>query len=147
MKLLLVRHAQSSYLSADDFSRSITEQAREELYEKLIKIKDKIGTDDIGIFSSPALRTKQTAKAFQDVLNVDGKIHEMRSIMYGDLSSTIDELEAHGHEFNIVVGHQPTMSFWMQEITGNGKPFSPATMAIIDLETKNTLFFSTIEDL
>ena len=70
--LLLIRHAKSSWddPSISDFDRPLNERGKKNAPEMAIRLHDKGIRLDM-LVSSPAKRAKQTAKAFQKILEVD----------------------------------------------------------------------------
>jgi phosphohistidine phosphatase len=69
--VLLIRHAKSSWddSSVSDFDRPLNERGKKNAPEMAVRLHDKGIRPDM-LVSSPAKRAKQTAKAFQKILEV-----------------------------------------------------------------------------
>jgi len=69
--VLLIRHAKSSWddSSVSDFDRPLNERGKKNAPEMAVRLHDKGIKPDM-LVSSPAKRAKQTAKAFQKILDI-----------------------------------------------------------------------------
>jgi phosphohistidine phosphatase len=70
--ILLIRHAKSSWddPAMDDFDRPLNERGKKNAPEMAVRLHDRGIRLDM-LVSSPAKRAKQTAKAFQKILEVE----------------------------------------------------------------------------
>ena len=109
--LIVVRHAKSSWanIGERDFDRNLTDRGKEDapvMAEKLLHTKIKIDA----FVSSPAKRTRKTAKAFieaygktkKDIILSDDLYNASSSIFYETVNALNDEYDAVA-----VFGHNP----------------------------------------
>jgi phosphohistidine phosphatase len=131
--IILYRHgiAEDKAVSPNDDLRSLSIRGRRLLARSIAGLKIMLGRhENVKIFSSPKLRAVETAEMlsseldleppkYYDFLATGGHIRLIRGIL--------EELE-HG-EVAIVVGHQPFLSVWSQELSGFYLPFKKGTAA------------------
>lgn len=112
-KLYIVRHTNKAEAKSgqDDYDRELSQQGLDEAKKMAVQLSNKIEKTDL-IVSSPALRTKQTAEIFADVLDYN------KSIMYNEVlyMAFVNELlETISYTFDtvenmILIGHNPSLT-------------------------------------
>lgn len=123
-ELLLVRHgkAGSAEPGKDDFYRTLTEAGKEEFTAFMKTVKNKLGSNEIEVWTSPLTRAKQTAAIFIAELKIAGYA-EKNFLADGNLAACLKELEGKEPFRVACIGHEPFMSAWVRELTGKNLPF------------------------
>lgn len=123
MDLILWRHAEAED-GADDLARALTPKGHRQADRMAQWIKDQLGpfSGAVRIFSSPAVRTRQTADAL-------GMPYELAPSIAPDADA--DDLLAasmaasggpDGHNLVILVGHNPAISVLAARLAGAQAP-------------------------
>ena len=112
-KLYIVRHTHKAQEKPgqDDYDRELSQEGLEEATQIAQKLSNTSIKTDL-IVSSPAVRTRQTAEIFADILNYD------KSIMYNEvlyLAFVNELLETISYTFDtvdtmILIGHNPSLT-------------------------------------
>jgi len=112
-KLYIVRHTHKAKEKAgqDDYDRELSQEGLEEATQIAKKLCSTSIKTDL-IVSSPAVRTRQTAEIFADILNYD------KSIMYNEvlyLAFVNELIETISYTFDtvdtmILIGHNPSLT-------------------------------------
>jgi len=121
MEIYLLRHGIAADLGEDgvmsDADRPLTKKGCEKMKQEAEGMR-KLGLEFDLIFTSPLLRTRQTAEAVADVLGLTDKITIIDALAPGrsfargvsKKAEVFIEIGAHGFERALLVGHQPDMS-------------------------------------
>ncbi|MDD3648463.1 SixA phosphatase family protein [Gudongella oleilytica] len=131
--LILYRHgiAEDKETSAEDDLRSLSARGKNLLKKSVSGFKTMIESyDNLRIFSSPTLRAKETAEMLAVELEIDEPTYrEFLGTGSGvsKLRGLLKEIEP--GEAAIVVGQQPYLSLWSQEISGTFLRFKKGTAA------------------
>lgn len=135
--LYLIRHAQANNPERNqtDFDRSLSMQGQ--LDAKLMSnILTNTEIKPVTIISSPALRTKQTSEQFATTLNFpvasiyfEPKLYEAKT---DDLYRVIHTLDNQYHTA-IIVGHNPSIGFFLDQYTNEYQDVSPCTILHFEL--------------
>ena len=121
--VILVRHAKSiSYGYDQDFDRTLTERGEEDALTISRELKH-LGIHPDVIIASPAVRTTQTARIFAETLEYPFiMIRFEKKLFSGKTSGSflilLQELEDE-KETVIVVGHNPTVYYYMLYLMGD----------------------------
>ncbi len=123
MQIILVRHAHAEERREDleDIKRHLTKEGKEIFKRLMPELKERlqpIAKQKLLLWSSPANRAMETAEIVAEALDlsvdtIEGFIYE------GDfktLSSWIQDVA--DDALLMVVGHEPALSEWAKEITG-----------------------------
>lgn len=139
-ELLLVRHGKAEDRSAEknDVMRELTIKGKEEFSEFLDSVRDNLQTDkDIIVWTSPLIRAKQTAAIFTEVFALDSS-EEKEFIANGDFNAMSEEISKLGTDTRTVcVGHEPSLGYWVEELTGSKYTFKKGGMALVQLDEDN----------
>ncbi len=131
--LILYRHgmAEDKSRATNDDLRSLSIRGKTLLKKSVSGFKTMLGNhDNIQIYSSPKLRARQTAEMlsmeldlenpiFLDFLGTGGNVRLLRQLVTDLEPGTVA----------IMVGQQPFLSIWSQELSGVFLPFKKGTAA------------------
>lgn len=131
--LILYRHgmAEDKSRATNDDLRSLSIRGKTLLKKSVSGFKTMLGNhDNIQIYSSPKLRARQTAEMlsmeldlenpiFLDFLGTGGNVRLLRQLVTEIEPGTVA----------IMVGQQPFLSIWSQELSGVFLPFKKGTAA------------------
>ena len=132
MELVLLRHAKAEEDSAalPDERRELVAKGRKRAQavarglEKLLPAGGRIE-----IWTSPALRSRQTADIVADYLGA-AAVREFAAIYAGSLESLIAEwARGDGDRTVVVVGHEPYLGIWARQLAGVTVPFKKCAAA------------------
>lgn len=136
MKLYLVRHAEAEDASdtVSDEDRQLTDAGRSRT-EAAAQAMRRMGLRPQHIYSSPRARAVQTAKIIGEALKAPVAIHAAVDFAFDvqaveSLSSGLDE----GAEL-MFVGHDPSISKVVSDLTGANVVMKKGTLARIDVVT------------
>lgn len=122
MKVVLVRHAiaEEKREDLDDLKRKLTEEGKEKFQKLIPDLIEKLDSPDereVVLWSSPATRALETAHILAEGLQIS--IHETYDFIYeGDFDSLSHELQSVDEGTTvIVVGHEPTLSEWTEQMS------------------------------
>lgn len=136
MQVVFFRHgeAEDAGLLGDDEIRCLTEKGRKRT-KRTGKMMCKLmpGKCRVQIWSSPLIRTVQTAEILADKVGVRFQLEE--SLANGDFDSLIKKLgSCHKDDCVILVGHQPLLGDWVEKLTGARLPFRKSSAAGVGYE-------------
>lgn len=131
--LILYRHgmAEDKSKTTNDDLRSLSIRGKTLLKKSVSGFKTMLGKhNNIQIYSSPKLRARQTAEMlsgelalenpiFLDFLGTGGNVRLLRELVTGMEPGSVA----------IMVGQQPFLSIWSQELSGVFLPFKKGTAA------------------
>lgn len=131
MRLYFVRHGIAEDLARSDFSRELTARGRRRV-ERSAAVMQALGIQPQQIYSSPRLRSRQTADIIAEALGMDVQLAE--SVNFGfDLADARRLCADCGPDDEIMfVGHNPDMSIVVSELTGVTVAMKKGGMARVD---------------
>jgi phosphohistidine phosphatase len=133
-QLFLLRHGEASFSQGLDFERQLTSRGR----EKVFRLGQTLKSSGISLdfmFCSEAQRTQETAELIEKSIEIKNS-QITKKIYQGDLNTLITLLEKtpKDAETCLFVGHNPTISLLLSNITGSAYiGLQPGMMAIIEL--------------
>jgi phosphohistidine phosphatase len=139
MNLYLIRHSIAEKISLDkkDFDRELSEHGRSVLANSIECWKHYCEHIDV-IYSSPLIRAVQTAEIISSNLQNTPKIIKDNVLGSGGRTADlIDLLNSIEFENIAIVGHQPDLSYHVNNFCGNGTfnlSFPPPTIAKIEFD-------------
>jgi phosphohistidine phosphatase len=137
MQLILFRHgiAEDAGPGQPDADRRLTAQGKHRLHDALPGLRRYLsGQDPVEIWSSPLCRAVETAEVLASGL-ITGKVRQLDEIVSGDLAAFLKQAEKMPAQSTVVVvGHEPTLSLWSQELCGVWLPFKKGAAAAIDIQ-------------
>ena len=140
LTLILMRHGEAEPHgphASSDHARSLTARGARELKGvslKLVHFLDRAGASNISVAVSDAVRTRQT---FQQVLTANPHLHpHFFSEIYtanhpNDLRLTIAKMALDETSTILLIGHNPTISMFATELTGDFESFAPGDCMIL----------------
>ncbi|MCC5890623.1 MAG: histidine phosphatase family protein [Alkalibacterium sp.] len=135
-ELLLVRHGKAEERSADknDVLRELTDKGKDEFADFLTIIKDDLETDkEVSVWTSPLTRARQTADILTDNLDLNDA-EEKDFIANGDFDALVEDIKQQDTNTRVVcVGHEPSLGYWIEELTGSEYSFKKGGMALVQL--------------
>ncbi len=127
MRLFLVRHAEAAP-GEPDALRPLTPAGR----AVARSLADQLAADHPdAVLCSPLLRARETADQIARAANLAAEVDERLAP-----GATVDEIReaiAGRGETVVVVGHQPDCSEIYLDLTGEGRPFAPGAVAVVEL--------------
>lgn len=136
-ELILVRHgkAESKLLDKSDFDRTLTEEGKREFETFMKKVVPLLEPKkQLEVWTSPLIRAKETADIFKEALGIT-EMKEKDFLGNGNLEGLLQALEKQDSQFVIAcVGHEPAMSAWTKELTGQSTPFPKGGVVSIRFE-------------
>jgi phosphohistidine phosphatase len=139
MDLILLRHAKADDRSPGlaDEERKLTPKGRKRAQAAAKGLASYVRKDDqIEIWTSPALRSRQTAAILAETLG--GLVTEHPAIYGGSLEELIARWRDHPADVIVVVGHEPHLSIWAQQLAGVTIPFKKCTAAGFTLHSADS---------
>lgn len=139
MNLYLIRHSIAENISIDkkDFDREITTEGKDVINKAAKAWKNYIPNLDI-VLSSPLKRAVQTAEIISLQLQHNPNLQKDNNLGTGSRTSDLIELlNSLDHNDVAVVGHQPDLSYHINNFCGTGSfnlVFPPASLAKIEFE-------------
>jgi len=127
VRLFLVRHAEAAP-GKPDALRPLTDAGR----ARARALGRQLAGEQLdAVLCSPLLRARQTAEQIAQAANLVAEIDER--LAPGATADGVREATAGRGETIVAVGHQPDCSEIVLELTGEGRPFAPGALAVVEL--------------
>ncbi len=144
MELILMRHGKAEPRSdaKPDLERELTSIGRKKIKQAARGLAGSLYKGrDVQIWTSPAVRTMQTAELLRQAFGKKCKLHVADAILEGKLAELQTEwIKSPSPDVVIVVGHEPSMSEWTEKLSGAALLFRPGSAASIQLaEPEHTI--------
>lgn len=145
MRIYFIRHGEAEVFAERDFDRSLTTAGRIKLHKTFSTFAKSISSlDNYKIYSSPLVRARQTAEILSEYLKKDVEVKEFLAGSYlDDVLRELDEDENY-----ILISHEPYISMWIKELTGENIRVSRGSINLVELdlkEKKGRLFKNLID--
>lgn len=138
MKIILIRHGEAEN-AADDFNRHLTEKGKNDI-KKISTLLNKTGWNFTGIYSSPVIRTKETASILQAQIHAKKQIifQEKKELSPGLQPEHLNDLisETEGSNAALWVFHMPDVAriaSWFTGMPESGFYISPGTAVALNV--------------
>lgn len=133
MKIYFIRHGEAEIYADDDFKRKLTTLGKKKLEESFKafanNLKDKRAYK---IYSSPLERAKETAEILAKHLDSNFEVKEyLAGGRIKDILKTLDPDENY-----IFVSHEPFISNWIYQLTGDMKIISRGSINLVEINPK-----------
>lgn len=133
MKIYFIRHGEAEIYADDDFKRRLTTVGKRKLEESFKafanNLKDK---RSFKIYSSPLERAKETAEILAKHLDSNFEVKEyLAGGRIKDILKTLDPDENY-----IFVSHEPFISNWIYQLTGDMKIISRGSINLVEIDPK-----------
>lgn len=154
-EIIFIRHGDANINEnkINDTYSGLTEKGNDQINKIAQKIKDNLNINrDLTIFSSPALRSIQTAQIIAERLG-ESEIKKREWILNGDIESLIDEIKNAGDEFCIIIiGHEPYLNYWSRRMSGYSLPYDKGTVVCFEIISNEPMkavpvWFAQSEDM
>lgn len=132
MRIYFVRHGIAEDLSSSDFARELTNRGRKRL-ANAAKVIKQLGLRPSVIFTSPRLRSLQTAEIIAAELKIDVTVSE--AVNFGFNLSDVQSLtrDMTYDDEVMFVGHNPDMSELVNQMTGTDVAMKKGGLARVDV--------------
>ncbi|MDU6784255.1 histidine phosphatase family protein [uncultured Peptoniphilus sp.] len=134
MKIYFIRHGEAEIYADDDFKRKLTTVGKRKLEESFKafanNLKDK---RSFKIYSSPLERAKETAEILAKHLDSNFEVKEY--LAGGRIKDILKSLDP--DENYILVSHEPFISNWIYQLTGDMKIISRGSINLVEIDPKN----------
>ena len=138
MKLYFVRHAEAEDMASSDHARALTPRGIERT-KTAGKVIQRLGIKPVQIFSSPRVRAKQTADIIATALNQEVVVTDAVNFSF-DLQHLRDLVKDMKSNSQIMfVGHNPSMSEIVNELTGASVAMKKGALARVDVFSATSL--------
>ena len=136
MKIYFIRHGEAEIYAEDDFKRKLTTVGRVKLENSFKAFANSLEDKrSYKIYSSPLERAKETAEILAKHLD---STYEVKDYLAGarirDILKTLDQDENY-----ILVSHEPFISNWIYQLTGEMKIVSRGSINFVELDPKEFL--------
>ena len=127
--------AENKEVVEEDFNRTLTSEGRKKLEYSAPNLHYLINMEkEILIWSSPLSRAVETAEIISRSLG-GLPIIEQGFIVEGDYDQLLSEIESTTKDCTIIiVGHEPTLSTWVEQLTGSLLPFGKGACAGVQIK-------------
>lgn len=137
--LLILRHAKSSWKDGKlhDHDRPLNKRGKRDA-PRMGELLDQEDLVPDLIISSTAKRARKTAKAVAKACDYDGEVRLERNLYHGVPENYIyilRRLPKH-YECVMVVGHNPSLEYLLEELTGNDEKMPTAALAQVTFKIK-----------
>jgi phosphohistidine phosphatase len=143
MELVLMRHGKAETRSdaKADFDRELTSIGRKKVKQAARGLAHCLFPGrDILIWTSPSLRTVQTAEILREAFGKKAKLQIKDAIADGNLTELqLEWARTPSLDVLVVVGHEPMISDWTEKMSDSALGFRPASAASILFETSDRL--------
>lgn len=144
--LYLLRHGKSeSYPYTEEFDRPLNERGAREVKEMANYFKENEYTPETIICSS-ARRTKETLSPILEALNFQGEVKYLDNLYLASSEMINKEVENSTGDSILVVGHNPGIETFLNELVKEYLPMKTCQLAVIDMENVKLLDFTRPKD-
>lgn len=132
MRFYFFRHAEAEPSLSNDFERRLTRRgtSRTEVAGQVLL---RLGIKPTRIFSSPRIRALQTAEILSDILDVEVEIEDGLDFGFNlrVVEDLVEDVDVDGQV--MFVGHEPSMSAVVGQLTGGDVAMKKGGMARVDV--------------
>lgn len=135
MEVIFFRHGKAEPASdaQSDIARELTSLGRKKLKQAARGLASCLFPEDkILIWTSPAVRSRQTADILKEAFGKRAGIRVVDAVAADTLAELKSEWSALPDETILfIVGHEPMLSDWVKSLSGAYLPFRPASAACL----------------
>jgi phosphohistidine phosphatase len=138
MRLYFLRHAQAEPGGSDDHDRQLTPDGHRRT-ATAASVMAALGISPAHIYTSPRIRALQTAEIVADVLELPVEVREQVNFGFDldGLEALIEDLSDDSEV--MFVGHEPSFSMMVHELTGADIDMKKGGLARVDLYDREDL--------
>lgn len=130
MKIYFIRHGIAEDYSTDDFHRQLTVEGKIKCNSAFSKFSERIPRlTNYRIYSSPLIRAVETTQILSRALSRPYSVEDfMAGCSTKELLGQLEEQMDY-----ILVGHEPYISMWIQELTGKFVAVSRGSIHAVEI--------------
>ncbi|URN41792.1 SixA phosphatase family protein [Peptoniphilus genitalis] len=133
MKIYFIRHGEAEIYAEDDFKRKLTTIGRVKLENSFKAFANRLEDKrSYKIYSSPLERAKETAEILAKHLDSDFEVKDY--LAGGRIKDILKTLDQDGNY--ILVSHEPFISNWIYQLTGEMKIVSRGSINFVEIDPK-----------
>lgn len=133
MKIYFIRHGEAEIYAEDDFKRKLTTIGRVKLENSFKAFANRLEDKrSYKIYSSPLERAKETAEILAKHLDSDFEVKDY--LAGGRIKDILKTLDQDGNY--ILVSHEPFISNWIYQLTGEMKIVSRGSINFVEIDSK-----------
>lgn len=133
MKIYFIRHGEAEIYAEDDFKRKLTTIGRVKLENSFKVFANRLEYKrSYKIYSSPLERAKETAEILAKHLDSDFEVKDY--LAGGRIRDILKNLDQDGNY--IFVSHEPFISNWIYQLTGEMKIVSRGSINYVEIDPK-----------
>ncbi|MFR8744460.1 MAG: SixA phosphatase family protein [Peptoniphilus sp.] len=133
MKIYFIRHGEAEIYAEDDFKRKLTTIGRVKLENSFKAFANRLEDKrSYKIYSSPLERAKETAEILAKHLDSDFEVKDY--LAGGRIRDILKNLDQDGNY--IFVSHEPFISNWIYQLTGEMKIVSRGSINFVEIDPK-----------
>ncbi|WP_282924686.1 SixA phosphatase family protein [Peptoniphilus genitalis] len=133
MKIYFIRHGEAEIYAEDDFKRKLTTIGRVKLENSFKAFANRLEDKrSYKIYSSPLERAKETAEILAKYLDSDFEVKDY--LAGGRIRDILKTLDQDGNY--IFVSHEPFISNWIYQLTGDMKIVSRGSINFVEIDPK-----------
>ena len=133
MKIYFIRHGEAEIYADDDFKRKLTTIGRVKLENSFKAFANRLEDKrSYKIYSSPLERAKETAEILAKHLDSDFEVKDY--LAGGRIRDILKNLDQDGNY--IFVSHEPFISNWIYQLTGEMKIVSRGSINFVEIDPK-----------
>ena len=133
MKIYCIRHGEAEIYADDDFKRKLTRIGRIKLENSFTAFANNLEDKrSYKIYSSPLERAKETAEILSKHLDSNFEVKDY--LAGGRIRDILKTLEPDGNY--ILVSHEPFISNWIYQLTGEMKIVSRGSINFVEIDPK-----------
>ncbi|WP_277219259.1 SixA phosphatase family protein [Peptoniphilus vaginalis] len=133
MKIYFIRHGEAEIYADDDFERKLTRIGRVKLENSFKAFANRLEDKrSYKIYSSPLERAKETAEILAKHLDSDYEVKDY--LAGGRIRDILKTLDQDGNY--IFVSHEPFISNWIYQLTGEMKIISRGSINFVEINTQ-----------
>ena len=133
MKIYFIRHGEAEIYAEDDFKRKLTTIGRVKLENSFKSFANRLEDKrSYKIYSSPLEGAKETAEILAKHLDSDYEVKDY--LAGGRIRDILKTLDQDGNY--ILVSHEPFISNWIYQLTGEMKIVSRGSINFVEIDPK-----------
>ncbi len=133
MRIYFIRHGEAEVFAESDFKRELTAAGRIKLHKTFSAFAKSISNlENYKLYSSPLVRAQQTAEILAHYLEKD--VETKQYLAGAHLSEILENLDE--DENYIFISHEPFISMWIKELTGENLIVSRGSINLVELDLK-----------
>ena len=133
MKIYFIRHGEAEIYADDDFKRKLTKIGKVKLENSFTAFANSLEDKrSYKIYSSPLERAKETAEILAKHLDSNFEVKDY--LAGGRIKDILKSLDP--DENYIFVSHEPFISNWIYQLTGDMKIISRGSINLVEIDPK-----------